>query len=379
MTAEPATLVACLTPPGQAALATLALRGPNAWQVARSLFRTLSGSPLPDEPEVGRFWVGRLGADLADEVVLAVKRAAPVPWLEVHAHGGLAVTRMLLDQLTARGLRACGWEEFLRQTTENPLRAAAAIALAHAPTVRTAAVLLDQHEGALAKAIKEILALLQRGDIPEATSRLEELAGWASLGRHLTTPWRVVVAGAPNVGKSSLVNALAGYQRSITDPTPGTTRDVVTVRLAIDGWPVELADTAGQRGPTWTLEEEGIRLALATMTQADLVLWLLDASAPPVWPDRPPPKVRLVINKIDLPAAWDLAQAGDTPRVSARGGEGLSELCTALSNWLVPEPPAPGAAVSFTNEMAQAVEEALGLLRAARVEHAVARLALDRS
>src|SRR5438874_192783 len=136
LAAESATLVACLTPPGQAALATLAVWGPSAWQVTRSLFRTLSGSSLPDEPRAGRFWLGRLGADLADEVVLAVKRTAPVPSLEVHAHGGLAVTRMLLDQFTVKGLHACGWEEFLRHTTEDPLRAAAAVALAQAPTVR---------------------------------------------------------------------------------------------------------------------------------------------------------------------------------------------------------------------------------------------------
>ena len=105
------------------------------------------------------------------------------------------------------------------------------------------------------------------------------LARYAPLGRRLTAPWRVVVAGPPNVGKSSLVNALAGYQRSIVAPTPGTTRDVVTTRLAIDGWPVELADTAGVREATDALETQGVRLAREATAAADLCLWVLDASA----------------------------------------------------------------------------------------------------
>ena len=177
---------------------------------------------------------------------------------------------------------------------------------------------------------------------------LDALARWTPLGRRLTTPWRVAVAGPPNVGKSSLVNALAGYQRSVVAPTPGTTRDVVTTRLAIDGWPVELADTAGLREGTDTLETQGVRMARETSAAADLCLWLLDASAPPVWPDAGVGAVRLVVNKVDLPAVWDVADAPEAVAVSARTGAGLPELCAALSGWLVPEPPPSGTAVPFT-------------------------------
>src|SRR5206468_2220750 len=110
--------------------------------------------------------------------------------------------------------------------------------------------------------------------------------------------------GAPNVGKSSLVNALAGYQRSIVAPTPGTTRDVVATTLAIDGWPVELSDTAGLHGEGEQLERAGMARARAAAAAADLCVWVLDGSAAPVWlgPEITAPLT--VINKIDLPPAW---------------------------------------------------------------------------
>jgi tRNA modification GTPase len=165
------------------------------------------------------------------------------------------------------------------------------------------------------------------------------------------------VAGAPNVGKSSLVNALAGYQRSIVAPTPGTTRDVVTVALAIDGWPVQFADTAGVRPADESLEAAGIRMAREAAADADLCLWVLDASTEPVWPEAGVGTVRLVVNKIDLPPARDLDRAVGAVRVSAQTQEGLPELCAAISRWLVPEVPGAGAAVPFTGQLYDGVAE----------------------
>jgi tRNA modification GTPase len=167
----------------------------------------------------------------------------------------------------------------------------------------------------------------------------------------------VVVAGPPNVGKSSLVNALAGFQRSVVAETPGTTRDVVGTLLAIDGWPIELIDTAGLRGDTEGVEEEGVRRAVLAARSADLCLWVADASAAP--PASPPtPGALLVVNKIDLPAGWDLDSLPGALRVSAKTGAGLAELCDALSRRLVPAVPAPGAAVPFTPEWCDRIEQA---------------------
>jgi tRNA modification GTPase len=182
--------------------------------------------------------------------------------------------------------------------------------------------------------------------------------GYAGVGRHLTVPWRLVVAGAPNVGKSSLINALAGYPRCVVAATPGTTRDLVTTFIAVDGWPVELTDTAGLREAAGMLEQQGIGLARQAMRTADLCLWVLDASVAPVWPEAHTGTVRFVINKVDLEPAWDLNEAGEAVRVSALRGSGLGELCDAISRWLAPEPPPAGAAVPFTAHLATQVEEA---------------------
>lgn len=365
---ETPTWIACLTPPGQAALATLGLKGPRAWEALRTVFRPRAGGELPSAPVAGRFWLGQLGDEISDEVVVAVKRAEPMPWLEVHGHGGREVVRFLLDLFRDRGLQICEWDDFLRITSENPLRAAAEIALTQATTVRTAAILLDQLNGALGKAFAEILAALDRGDKPTAAEGLSKLVRYAEVGQRLTSPWRVAVAGAPNVGKSSLVNSLAGYQRSIVATTPGTTRDVVTTRIALDGWSIELADTAGLRMEAEELEEQGILRARVATASADLCLWVLDASAPPVWPDEDIGTMQYVINKTDLPSVWNLGEGRDGVQVSAQTGEGIAELCERMVNRLIPDPPPFGAAVPFSSRLCEGIAEAQRVLTAGDVK-----------
>jgi tRNA modification GTPase len=339
--------------------------------VVRDLFRSRSGQPLPEHPEAGRSWLGTLGpAQAHAEVVLVVRAVVPEPWVEVHCHGGREVIALLLDLFRGNGLQEVAWDEFLHRTEGDPWQAVAAVSLARAPTLRTAALLLDQYHGALKTQIQTILDSLQAEAVEAARHLLEELASRAGLGRRLTTPWQVVVAGAPNVGKSSLVNALAGYQRSIVAPLPGTTRDVVRTRLAVEGWPIELADTAGLRAEAGTLEQQGINRARSVLRRADLCLWVLDAGAEPVWPDEEFSEPQLVINKIDLPPAWDLERAPTAVRVSARTGQGVPELLTGLAQRLVPQPPPPGAAVPFTGLLADRVETALQAVRAGDLEAA---------
>jgi tRNA modification GTPase len=354
------TYVACLTPAGTRAIATVAVRGPKAWEIVRNLFRPSSRSQerLPDAAEVGQIWLGRLGEDVADEVVVSVKAVQPVPRLEVHCHGGREVIRLLLEVFERRGVQTCSWQHFEWLTTGNPIRSTAAVALANARTVRTAAILLDQYQGAFERTLDAVRLAWDRGDRAEVGRELESLARFAKLGRHLTIPWRVVIAGAPNVGKSSLVNALAGYPRCVVSSIPGTTRDVVTTFLAIDGWPLELADTAGFREGGERLERDGVNLARTAAQTADLCLWVLDASAPPVWPDFSMESMQLVVNKVDLTPAWDLDQAVDAVRVSALTNAGLDDLCQSLSRRLVPDVPPPGAALPFTENLCTRIEEA---------------------
>ena len=180
--------------------------------------------------------------------------------------------------LQQEGLQECAWPKLLARRGMDALEVQAAEVLTRATTVRTSAILLDQMAGTFRAAV----ARLAGADDSSLVPGLQELASRVALGRRLTKSWRVVVGGGPNVGKSSLVNALAGYRRSVVSPTPGTTRDLVSVRFAFGGWPVELIDTAGLREQTGGLEGQGIELARRELAEADLCLWVLDASDPPV-------------------------------------------------------------------------------------------------
>jgi tRNA modification GTPase len=316
----------------------------------RELFQPLSGK-LPQVPEPGRFRVGRIAGA---EVVLAVREAGS---FELHCHGGMEVVRLLLELFSQNEIQVCSWQELERRTSQGPLRSLAQTALVQATTVRTAAILLDQFHGAFSTALETIIGKLEKNEIAEGMHLLDQLAKQIPLGRHLIQPWQVVVAGAPNVGKSSLVNALAGFQRSVVASTPGTTRDVVTILLAIDGWPVELADTAGWRNQADMLEAEGIGRAQYAAATADFCLWLLDGSTIPIYPESTADNLHLVINKVDLPAVWNWDEV-EGLRVSAKTSEGLDELCQKLSRWLIPNPSPPGAAVPFTPELCQGIEAA---------------------
>jgi tRNA modification GTPase len=353
-------LLAVLTPPGRGAIATLALRGPDAWDLVRTSFQrakagnnnAIANWPLPEAPVPGTFslgWLGDRSKGGADQVVLLVKQIEPVPWLELHCHGGPEVIRLLQELFMERGAQLVSWPQFERGHA-SAWRVAAQEILAQAPTVRTAAIALDQWHGAFQRRIGECRAHWTRGERETATKLLRRLIELVDVGRHLVQPWRVVLAGAPNVGKSSLGNALAGFARSIVAPTPGTTRDALTTMIALDGWPIELTDTAGLRHSGDALEQAGIERTHAAVDSADLCVWLVDGAGPPVFSATPSRRSMVVINKIDLPPAWDWDTLPDARQVSAKTGVGVSELCELIVKTLVPSPPEPGGAAPHTEE-----------------------------
>jgi tRNA modification GTPase len=199
------------------------------------------------------------------------------------------------------------------------------------------------------------------GHWQKAAESLGALLEFREVGQYLTTPWRVVLAGPPNVGKSSLINALAGYQRAIVSHVPGTTRDVVTIATAIDGWPVELADTAGLRAGGDELEAAGMALADEAVARADLVLVVHDAreSSASLGETHLRGRHLHVRNKIDLlPHPRIVASESDAVLTSAVTGEGIAALVAAIGRALVPHAPAAGAAVPFTPEQIAALEAA---------------------
>jgi len=341
--------VARLTPPGLGGVATIAIVGDWAWSIVCDLFRTARNEALAAVPPAGSLRFGRFGEPPGDEVVLAVRLGTAEPWFEVHCHGGEQVVAWLLEQVVARGAVQVSWVELEALRTGSWVRAAAAEQLGRALTLKTAAILLDQANGAFEAEIQRLLAMAAAVDArPRAQHEIHNLNQRWRIGRRLTRPWRVAFVGAPNAGKSSLVNAIAGYERAVVTPIPGTTRDAVTTLIALDGWPVELIDTAGLRETADPLEGEGIARGRAAAEAADLCVWVVDATAPE-WP--PPGDYLVVVNKCDLtPTAAPHC-------VSAVTGAGVSGLIAAVVGRLALDVPA-GAAVPFTEEIATIVQRA---------------------
>ena len=201
----------------------------------------------------------------------------------------------------------------------------------------------------------EIRRDIDRGDMPQARQRIDVLLAREALGRRLTGPWSVVLAGRANVGKSSLLNALAGYRRAIVHPAPGTTRDAVAIPTAIDGWPVELCDTAGLRATDEAVEQAGIDRARQRLGQADLVVLVADRSVPWLAEDRAscssgPRPCWFTTSATYRPCP---ASGRRACRPVPLRGEGIEVLLATIARRLVPDPPPPGAAVPFLSEQAE--------------------------
>lgn len=323
--------VALLTPPGRGALAVVGVAGAGACELADGLFQPRRGPPLAARPDrsiaVGTW---QAVAHSPGEPLVVVRHARDR--LEVHCHGGTAAAAAVIDSLVAAGADRVTWRAWLRGRGSSEIELEARQALAIAAGPRAARILSRQLAGALAAEVARISSLPE-ADRHDAVARLLRAA---RVGLHLTEPWRVVVAGPVNAGKSSLVNALSGHARSIVSPEPGTTRDLVTTRIVLDGWEVELVDTAGARdadAAASATERAGIARAAEARGEADLVLAVVPAGSPP---PEPAPGELVVITKADLvPEPRAVPNGGVV--TSAITGRGMDELAAAIVAVLVPE------------------------------------------
>jgi tRNA modification GTPase len=371
------TSVALMTPLGRGAIATIAVAGTDAEaHVAAHFTPAGRGSKRRDWP-IGRPLVGlwQHASGAAEDVVVDRTSA---DWWEIHCHGGPLAARDIVDQLVAGGCRAIDGAELVAHQFPRSTRGAALIELSRAPTTATAAILADQARGTLDAALKRVAELIAARDEPHALAQLAELLSWAPLGLHLTAPWNVAVVGPPNAGKSTLVNRLLGFERAIVSDLAGTTRDVLATRTAFEGWPVELADTAGLGETTDPLRTEAAARARATAARADLLLLVIDGTAPvpaaliAEWPD-----ALVVVNKLDaMDSAMRERLAGlSAPLVvSALRGDGVRELTEAIARRLVARSPSAGQAVPFRPAHVAGVAAARARLVSGEPDAALAEL-----
>jgi tRNA modification GTPase len=325
------TIAAIATPPGEGGIAVIRISGEHATLVADRVFSKKVSQLATHTVHFGQ--IVHEGEKL-DDVLLLVMRAprsfTGEDVVEIHCHGGKLITRQVLDAVLQAGARAALPGEFSFQAFMNgklDLTQAEAIQeMIGAKSERALRCAQDQLEGILSKKIagfqkklSETAAIFEAWvDFPEEDlefspfetvtqelelllSNMRALLATFHQGKMLKDGIQLALIGSPNVGKSSLMNALLGKDRAIVSHIPGTTRDVIEDDLSMNGLSFRLLDTAGIRTHAEVIEEEGIKRSLKVIDQADLILLVLDATEHKIEHfSLPPHKTIAVWNKIDL-------------------------------------------------------------------------------
>jgi tRNA modification GTPase len=356
-----ATIAAISTPIGEGAISLVRMSGADAVAIAGKIFRGKE-KPLRFESHVQHF--GEIvdhSGQLIDEVMIAVHRA-PASYtgediIEISCHGGILVTAKILEVCLRNGAQAARPGEFTERAFLNGkmdlTQAEAVIDLIRARTDLALRSATEQLEGKLGETIRtireglvELLAHIEASiDFPEegiepddgkklharldsVRQQITALLDTADEGRMLREGVRIVIYGATNAGKSSLLNRLLGYERVIVSDTHGTTRDTIEETINLRGLPVRLFDTAGLRTSSSDVERKGIARTENSLKQADLRLHIIDRNAPrpPHFGDRAANGNEIVVlNKSDLPEHGDWKDF-KAIRISCATQDGLREL-----------------------------------------------------
>lgn len=369
MSGERDTIAAISTAPGEGGIAIVRLSGPRAEQILRAAFRPanasadLSGRRLTYGAAVGE------GGEALDEAMAVLLRAPRTytreDMAELHCHGGSACAAAVLRRVLSLGARAAEPGEFTRRAYENGRidlsRAEAVMQLVGAQGEAARRAALRQMRGGVAGFVEgavarltDMLSRIQAAvDFPEEVDEaavgaqvrveLEDVAAQIKRradprqARMLREGASVVLCGRPNVGKSSLMNALLSAERAIVTDIPGTTRDVLSERFTLGGKVVRLSDTAGIRESEDAIERMGVERAQGEVEAADVVLLVLDASQPLTGEDRlllknVDGRYILCLNKRDLDGRLEESELPDAPvaRLCARTGEGVEGLLSRL-------------------------------------------------
>jgi tRNA modification GTPase len=366
-TLQTETICAIATPPGVGGVGVIRISGPLCRNIAEQMLGIL---PQPRKAHFARF---KDEQGLAIDSGIALLFAAPASFtgedvLELQAHGGPQTLQMLMSRIMTLGARAARAGEFSERAFLNnklDLVQAEAIAdLIESGTEASARAAQRSLEGVFSDACNQLqqslidlrvfveaamdfpdeeIDFLADSDVlerlGESVAQVQQLLDQAHQGQLLRDGINIVIAGLPNAGKSSLLNALAGRDSAIVTDTPGTTRDVLREHISLDGLPVHVVDTAGIRETTDQVEIEGVRRARATWELADLILLVIDSSQP-LEPQlalkaEVPQNISCieVYNKIDLEHGVviqdnELTSVG----VSAKTGQGLKDLIRRIKD-----------------------------------------------
>ena len=411
------TIVALATPPGIGALAVVRVSGNDAWEKVDAVFRPAKGKRGLQGSKGYTLHYGHLmkGEDVLDEVLVSLFKGprsfTGENTVEISLHGSVLIQRAVLDLLTGLGMRLAQPGEFTLRAFLNgriDLTQAEAVAdLIAADSVAAHRMALNQLKGGFSQelnALREQLVYFAsmveleldfaeedvefanraqlRSLVSAMETRMQELVNSFRLGNTLKEGLSVAIVGAPNAGKSTLLNALLNEERALVSPIAGTTRDTIEDSLHLGGYRFRFMDTAGLRETPDLVEQMGIARALAKSAEARLVLWVADATETtletlaqevdrPEWVGKP---VVVVLNKTDLlpdhgsNLKQALVQNGmEVISCSAKQGEGLSEIKQRLIDAVDRgEAAADDAVVSNTRHL-QALTSTLEALQ--RVQH----------
>lgn len=370
------TIAAAATPFGMSGIAVIRISGPEAFPIVRRLFRPSQGHCSWESHHL--YHGDILSADgqtVLDEVLISFMRHprsfTGEDVIEINCHGNPLILRTILTQLQETGCRLARPGEFTQRAFFNNRvdlsQAEALAAMISAKSEKAYAMELAQLKGALSKEIEELrlllidaLAMLEASidftedtsgekfpdmspQIEKASEKIDSLLASYLSAKAYTEGIKVIITGKPNAGKSSLLNALTGRKKAIVTDIPGTTRDLITDTISIDGIPVQLTDTAGIREPQNAIEREGINLVWNHLADADVVIVMLDVSKPLADEDKmiieknKSGKIIAAINKIDLPKTWDIKTVvqlfppeAKMLEISAKSGTGLERLKKAI-------------------------------------------------
>ncbi len=374
------TICAIATPPGEGGIGIIRISGEKAVEIASKVFRSSTGRTVTDfmshTLHVGELWHPDTGERL-DEVLVAVMKAPRTytreDVVEFHCHGSPLVLRFGLEALIRSGARLATPGEFTKRAFLNGrldlAQAEAVMDLIQARSQTGIRVALEQLRGKLSAEVEQLregllrlLVEVEAGidftedgitfistealvtEVEKVSERIRRLIGTSAEGRIVREGATVVLAGRPNVGKSSLLNALVRADRAIVADLPGTTRDVLEEFVNIRGIPVRLLDTAGLREGVDVVEKEGVRRSHEALERADMILAVLDGSMPLAAEDRrlleeaqAKPSV-VVVNKSDLPSRCEFSEIGGcftVVRTSVQAGTGFEDLRDAVRSALL--------------------------------------------